>query len=259
VAVTCLEVRDVLPELALGVLVPRDRQEIERHLRWCAGCRKEAGELGDAAATIAFALPPIDAPEHLRELVVRDVKRAAGAPVKPRRTRAAASILAAAVAVASLGWGAVMAGRADRFEERANDAERRRNEAIALFGQLIDDPLAREDDRLDQTRLGRLTPTADGQGGGMALQLVSPNILDFSLVIVSGLDPRDAQRFPYHVEFENGAGDVVRAGRIDELDAEGHAEVFRQFTNRDLTGYTLVRVVDANGVVVLEGRAGAGL
>jgi hypothetical protein len=93
----------------------------------------------------------------------------------------------------------------------------------------------------------------------MALQLLSPRILDFSLVIVNGLDPRATDRLPYRVEFENGGGEVVRGGRIDELDAEGHAEVFRQFANRDLTGYTLVRVVDVDGVVVLEGRAGAGI
>jgi hypothetical protein len=258
--VTCLEVREFLPELAVGVLAPRHRDEVERHLRWCAGCRKEAGELGDAAATVAFALPPAELPDDLRERVVHDVKRAASAPVKPRRARtAAASVLAAAIAVGSLGWGTAMSQRADEFEQRANDAERRRNDAIALFVQLIDDPLAVEDDRLGQTRLGRLTPTADGQGGGMALQLVSPRLLDFSLVIVNGLDPRATDRMPYHVEFENGGGEVVRAGRIGELDAEGHAEVFREFANRDLRGYTLVRVVDADGMVVLEGRAGAGI
>jgi hypothetical protein len=258
--VTCLEVREVLPELALGVLPPRDREEVERHLRWCAGCRKEAGELGDAAATIAFAIPPVDAPEQLRERVVRDVERAAGGAGSPRRGRAAAAtILAAAVAVASLGWGVVMAGRADRFEERAEEANRRRTQALEIFGQFIDDPLALEDDRIDQTRLGRLTPTGDGQGGGMVLQLVSPDILDFSLVIVNGLDPQAKERMPYHVKFENGAGEVTRAGRIAELDDEGHADVFREFANRDLTGYTLVRIVDANGVVVLEGRAGAGI
>jgi hypothetical protein len=260
VAVTCLEVRELLPELAVGVLPPRDRQEVERHLRWCAGCRKEAGELGEAAATIAFALPPAELADELRERVVDDVKRAAGAPGRPQRARGvAASILTAAVVAASLGWGAVMAQRADRFEERANDAQRRRAEAIALFEQLIDDPLLLEGDRLDQTRLGRLAPTADGQGAGMALQLVRPRFFDFSLVVVNGFDPRAADRLPYHVEFENGAGDVVRAGRITELDAEGHAEAFREFANRDLTGYTLVRVVDANGVVVLEGRAGDGI
>ena len=257
---TCLEVRDLLPELAVGVLPARDRQEVERHLRWCAGCRKEAGELGDAAATIAFALPPADLPDALRERVVRDVKGAAGALRKPRRARAAAaSALAAAVALGSLGWGAVMANRADEFAQRAADANRARAQALELFRPILANPLVSEEDLNRQTRLGRLTPTEDGQGGGMALQLLSPRILDFSLVIVNGLDPRDADRVPYHVEFENGAGEVVRGGRITELDDEGHAEAFREFANRDLTGYTLVRVVDVDGVVVLEGRAGAGI
>jgi hypothetical protein len=258
--VTCLEVRELLPELAVGVLPARDREEVERHLRWCAGCRKEAGELGDAAATVAFALPPADLPDALRERVVRDVKGAAGAPPKPRRARAAAaSALAAAIALGSLGWGAVMANRADEFEQRAADANRQKTQAIEVFRSILANPLVPEEELNGQTRLGRLTPTEGGQGGGMALQLLSPRILDFSLVIVTGLDPRDTDRLPYRVEFENGGGEVVRGGRIDELDAEGHAEVFRQFANRDLTGYTLVRVVDVDGVVVLEGRAGAGI
>jgi hypothetical protein len=256
---SCLDVRELLPELALGVLPQRDRDDVERHLRWCAGCRKEAGELGDAAATVAFALPPVDAPEHLRAHVVRDVRRAAGAQGKPHRARrAAASILAAAVAAASLGWGAVMANRADRFEERAERANRLRNEALENFDAILAS-LALRDVSGYQTRLGRLAPTADGQGGGMVLQLMSPRRFDFSLVTVGGLDPRAAARMPYHVELQNGAGQRVRAGIIDELDADGHAEVFREFVNRDLTGYTLVRVVDANGVVVLEGLADAGL
>ena len=257
---TCLEVRELLPELAVGVLPARDREEVEQHLRWCAGCRKEAGELGDAAATIAFALPPADLPDALRERVVGDVKHAAGAPRKPRRARAAAaSTIAAAVALGSLGWGAVMANRADEFAQRAADANRQKTQALEVFRPILDNPLVPEEDLSRQTRLGRLTPTEDGQGGGMALQLLSPRILDFSLVIVTGLDPRATDRLPYRVEFENGGGEVVRGGRIDELDAEGHAEVFRQFANRDLTGYTLVRVVDADGLVVLEGRAGAGI
>lgn len=257
---TCLEVRELLPELALGVLPARDREEVERHLHWCAGCRKEAGELGDAAASVAFALPPADLPDALRERVVRDVKGAAGAPRKPRRARAAAaSALAAAIALGSLGWGAVMADRAGEFEQRAAEANRQRTQALEAFQTILANPLVPEEDLNRQTRLGRLTPTEDGLGGGMALQLLSPRILDFSLVIVNGLDPRDTDRLPYRVEFENGAGEVVRGGRIDELDAEGHAEVFRQFANRDLTGYTLVRVVDGDGVVVLEGRAGAGI
>lgn len=258
---TCLDVRELLPELAVGVLSAADRDEVDRHLHWCAGCRKEAAELGNAAATIAFALPPVEVPHGLRDRIVERVKRAAGAPGTPRRSRTAvASIVAAMVAVASLGWGAVMAGRADRFEERAERAEREAAAALERFVVAIRGviPPGQELPE-DQFHLGRLTPTADGQGGGAVLQLVSPNILDFTMVIVNGLDPQATGRLPYRVQLLNAAGQVLRAGRITELDADGGAEVFRQFASKDLTGYSTVRVVDAAGVVVLEGRADAGM
>jgi hypothetical protein len=258
--VNCLAVRELLPELAVGVLSAADREEVDRHLRWCAGCRKESAELGNAAATIAFALAPVEVPHGLRDRIVDGVKRAAGAPGTPRRARtAAASIVAAMVAVASLGWGAVMAGRADRFEDRAADAESRRRQALALFQTIIDQVIPGQELPPEQTRLGRLIPTAEGQGGGAVLQLVSPSVLDYSFVIVNGLDPDATGRLPYHVELVNAAGRVLRAGRIGELDADGGAEVFRQFSNKDLTGYSTVRVVDAAGVVVLEGGVDPGL
>jgi hypothetical protein len=46
---------------------------------------------------------------------------------------------------------------------------------------------------------------------------------------------------------------VLRAGRIDELDADGGADVFHEFKTADLSGYTTVTVVDASGEVVLSG------
>lgn len=252
---SCLDVRELLPELAVGVLSPGDREEVERHLQWCAGCRKEASELGQAAATIAFALVPAPVPKGLGERTVERVKRAAGAPGTPRRARtAAASIVAAMVAIASLGWGAAMAGRADRFAERAARAERDRiadlEEFQKVLSQIIPDVPLPE----DQTHLGRLSPTAEGQGGGAVLQLASPNLLDFTIVIVNGLDPDAVGRLPYRVQLVNAAGEVLRAGRIDELNADGGADVFHQFKSADLTGYTSVRVVDATGEVVLAGE-----
>lgn len=251
---SCLEVREHLPELALGVLPEDDRVPVERHLRWCAGCRKEAADLETATATLGFALEAAPAPEGLGDRIVARVPRASGAPVAPRRTRMAAGAVAAAlVAVASLGWGAVMAGRAERFADRAERAEREQLAALERFQRAVSQVFPGQDVHDSDMHLGQLAPVAARPGGGAALQLVSPTILDFSMVIVSGLDPADAGALPYRVRLENARGEVLRAGRIDELDADGSAEVFHQFKTQDLTGFTTVSVVDASGQVVLTG------
>jgi hypothetical protein len=264
--VNCLAVRELLPELAVGVLPPRDRQEVERHLRWCAGCRKESSDLGGAAATIGFALEPAPIPPALGERVVERVRRAAGRRGTPRRIRTtAAAIVAAMIAVASLGWGAVMAGRADRFEDRAQRAQQERSAAIADFEELFDqlEQLRRQlipglPAEEDETRRGLLVPAPGGLGGGAVLRLVSPTTIDFTLVIVNGLDPRAAERLPYRIQLFNAQGEMLRAGRIEELDADGGAVVFRQYEHDDLTGFTTVRVVDATGAPVLTGAIDQG-
>lgn len=250
---TCLEVREQLPEMAVGVLVAADRERVEQHLRWCAGCRKEAADLGHAAATLAFALEPASVPAGLGDRVVARVGRAAGSRATPRRARmAAAAVVAALVAVASLGWGAVMAGRADRFAERAERAEREQAAALERFQRVLAGVIPGQELPDDETHLGQLAPVAAGSGGGAVLQLISPTILDFVMVIVNGLDPDEAS-MPYRVRLANERGEVLRAGRIDELDADGGAEVFHQFKTADLTGFDTVTVVDATGAVVLSG------
>ena len=251
---TCLEVRDLLPELAVGVLAPEERERVERHLRWCAGCRKEAADLGNAAATFAFALAPAAVPQGLRERIVERIERAAGRPGMRRRLRTtAASLVAALVAVGSLGWGAVMAGRAERFEERAVVAEQRQVEALEQFRKILSGIFPAGDIPTSETHLAQLSPTVDGQGGGAVLQLVSPRLIDFSIVIVNGLDPRAAGRLPYRVQLVNASGNVLRAGVIDALNDEGGGEVYHQFDTKDLNGYTTVRVLDATDTVVLTG------
>ena len=249
---TCLEVRELLPEHAIGVLGEPDRERIRRHLEWCAGCRKEAGALGQAAATLAFALAPAPVPEGLGERVVARVRRAAGVPGTRRRVRtAAASLIAASVAFASLGWGAVMAGRADRFEVRAEQAERAQHAAIERFQTVLSQVIPSDSVSSSDTYLGQLTPVAAGTGGGFGLQLVSPEILDFVMVIVNGLD--DPDRLPLRVWLVNADGRELRGGRIDELDANGGAEVYHEFKTRGLGGFTTVNVVDRAGEVVLTG------
>lgn len=249
---TCLEVRELLPEHAIGVLGEADHERIQRHLDWCAGCRKEAGDLGQAASTLAFALAPAPVPEGLGERVVARIRRAAGAPgTRRRRARTAASLVAATVAFASLGWGAVMAGRADRFADRAERAERAQEAAIEQFQTVLSQVIPSDSVSSSETHLGQLRPVAAGTGGGFALQLVSPEILDFVMVIVNGLD--DPDRLPLRVWLVNDKGRELRGGRIDELDANGGAEVYHEFSTQGLGGFTTVNVVDRAGEVVLTG------
>jgi putative zinc finger protein len=250
--VNCVAVRDQLPELAVGVLSPREQVSLERHLEWCAGCRKEAAELGQAAATFAFALAPGPLPAGLEDRVVADVGRAVARPRTGRRTRTAiAAVLAAAIAVASLGWGAVMAGRAQRFAERAAQAEQAKSQALDQFQRVLDTLPFQA--RADETHLGQLAPTpAIQRGGGAVLQLVSPTRLDFVVVIVNGL-PSDPSLAPYRVTLKDARGRVLQGGTIAKLDADGGGQAFRQFRNTDLTGFTTVLVRDASGRLVLKG------
>ena len=251
----CLQVRELLPELAVGVLSPEDRRAVEQHLQWCAGCRKEANELGSAAASFAFALAPAPVPTGLGEHVVARVRHAAGAPGSRRRMHTAvATIIAAMVAVSGLGWGAVMAGRADRFAERAQQALRSKKLALEQFQKVLAGAgLPSSEVPTNDTHLGQLAPTSGTRvGGGAVLQLVSPTTLDFTIVIVNGLDPNDAGAFPYRVTLRNPQGEVLRAGTITALDNDGGADVFHQF-NLDLTGFTDVEVTDARGELVLRG------
>ncbi len=249
---TCLEVRELLPEHAIGVLGELEHERIQRHLQTCAGCRKEAGDLGQAASTLAFALAPVPVPEGLDDRVVARVRRAAGAPGTRRRARTATvALVAAALVFASLGWGAVMAGRAERFADRAAQAQREQAVAIEHFQQVLGNVIPGGSLSDNETHIGQLAPVAAGTGGGFALQLVSPRILDFVMVIVNGLD--DPSVLPLRVQLVNERGRVLRAGRIDTLDANGGAEVYHQFQTKGLGGFTTVNVVDPAGRLVLTG------
>jgi len=137
--------------------------------------------------------------------------------------------------------------------ERAAQAERSQAEALERFQHVVSQVIPSEAVSESDMHLGQLSPVSTGTGGGFVLQLVSPTILDFSMVIVNGLDPAATELLPYRVRLVDVDGDELRAGRIDELDADGGAEVFHQFKRADLTGFTTVVVVDAIGDVVLSG------
>ena len=245
----CGAVRDRLPEHALGV-GGRDAEAVDRHLAWCAACRKESRDLQGAVASLAYTLAPAEPDPALEERVVAAVQNASGRRRTPHRRGRLATVaaLTAVLAVMGLGWGAVMAGRVARLSDEADrSAEQRRIE----FGQFVDlfkgSPFS---DPATEAFLGSLRSAPGLAGSGAAMTLVSPTSDDQAVVDVTGLQPR-RRSLPYRVMVQSPR-ETLRLGDIAELDADGHATVVR-ITNRDLRDFDRIVVRDARGRVVLHG------
>jgi hypothetical protein len=254
--VNCTNVRERLAEHALGALPARDAAPVDRHLDWCAACRKEAGEFHRASATLGFALAPHDPPGGLEQSITASVhdavsRRDRRPSVPPRRSRLTlVAALAAMLAVLGTGWGAVMAGRAARSDRVAQDEISRSQTAVQRFRDLLTS--SEFGDPEDEVFLGTLGPATQGGGGGSALTLISPSIIDMAIVLVNGVPPETRERLPFVVRLRGG-GRVLTVGRIDKdgLDDSGAGIVMREFD--DLTGYDSVVVRDAGGDVVMSG------
>ena len=244
----CLAVRERIPEYVLSTLPHEEGLFVERHLGWCAACRKEADELRAGAASIGLALPQADPPPSLEERVVLRLRRDANrSGPRARRFRGllASTVAAAMVAVLALGWGAAMFARGERAKEREREAEVQAQEYLSRLRVLIQHlPGPRTDIRQVQ-----LSPRPRLRGGGAALVLVSPRVQDWVFVIVGGL-PKGS--LPYRVSIANPKGIVRPVGKVRRLDEGGGAEVFHEFRG-DLRSFTRVLVRDRTGKLILHG------
>jgi hypothetical protein len=254
--VTCLAVRERLGEHALGVLPEADRPVVDRHLEWCAACRKEAAELRRAAATLAYSVAPVEPPMGLEDRVVGAVRRAAGLrrASAPRRSRvAAAGVLAAMLALSGLGWGAVMAGRAERARVQVESARIEQAEAVANFQELIAE--LEGADPANIIELATLLSPRNRAGTGDALVLLSPSTDDLVFVMLRGLTEVREARLPLTVTLvSDEAGELV-VGRIAALDAAGGGGVYRIF-DLNLRSFDAIVVRDSEDRVLLNGGLG---
>jgi hypothetical protein len=256
--VSCSSVRDRLAERSLGILGSSDAVSMERHLQWCAACRKEADELDGAAAVLAYATAPATPAPELEDHVASAVQQRAsrghhGHGAAARRSRlAVAAVAAAMVAVLGLSWGAVMAGKAARSAEIAQRATQNQATVAARF-ELLLQSLPFHDPK-NQVLIGRLAPST-GTGGGSAITLMSPTIMDMSVVMLSQLPPPAAHTLPYEVRLQGPRLPDLLVGKIARLDSGGNAIISHNFTG-SLAGYERVVVRDAKGKVILSGDLG---
>jgi anti-sigma-K factor RskA len=93
---TCAEVREFAPELALGILGGAERAEVVLHVNGCARCQAYVAELTEAADAIPQLVPEAEPPPGFEARVLHRL----GADRRRSRRRWAASIAAVAAAVA---------------------------------------------------------------------------------------------------------------------------------------------------------------
>ena len=249
----CLGVRERLPEHALGVLSPAERGALDRHLEWCAACRKEAGELGRAAATLAYSVAPVDPPDELEDRVVDAIRGAAGARrlASPRRSRvAAAAVLAAVLALTGLGWGAVMAGRADRLQDQIRAVREQQEQGIANLQKVIESLEGADPENI--VEVTTLESPRGRPGRGEAIVLLSPSSDDFALVALTGLTGLRDRQFPLDVLLLTDGGGAAPIGEVSSLDPTGGVTLNR-WSVGSLRDYDAIEVRDARGRVLLRG------
>src|SRR2546423_1549906 len=97
---SCAEVREFAPELALGILGGAERAEVVLHVNGCARCQAYVGELTEAADAIPQLVPEAEPPTGFEARVPPRLEE--GRRRSRRRWFAAVAAVAAAAAIISV-------------------------------------------------------------------------------------------------------------------------------------------------------------
>ena len=132
----CEEVRELAPELALGIVDGEQRGRALEHLAECPDCRRRVDELSEVADELLLLAPHREPPVGFESKVLGEV---IPAPPKRRRRRRlalvltpAAAALAAAAVTLGVVWNDVQKGQ--NYENTLQKANGREFEAYSLYG-----------------------------------------------------------------------------------------------------------------------------
>ena len=252
----CLAVRERLPEHAVASLPQRDAAGVEGHLAWCAACRKEAAELGEAAATLAFAAAPVEPPSTLEEDVVGGVqRRSRRQSATHRRLRmasavaVAATIIAVAVTASNLWFGPSVVAGPDHPGANGIDIQRAEQRAQQRFERVLNGFQSTPPG--EGGRFAALVAPRNRPGRGWGFVMLSRG-KDVAGVRLLDLDTGKGA-LPYSVWVNYGLGGRIRIGDISSLDQAGAAEMFAR-VDIDLRDASRFVVRRADGAVALSGR-----
>jgi hypothetical protein len=243
-------VRERLAEYALGQIDDAGVREVERHLEECAGCRREAEELRDAAATVAFDLPTVAPPTSLGARVIASVVRASA----PRRRTsgrvvrvvAAGALAAALVAGASIAWAVSSTHRADQLRSDLS----RRTTQVGTLSKLLSD-LRGQKIVAGQVYGAQLTPPSRSAGGGGAAVIVAPARSQAMLFVDVNVPP--TPKAPLHVMLQDAHGTWVAGTLVRSAEGDYVLKHSPRFFSKDLSGVSAVLVVDQTGKTLLVG------
>jgi hypothetical protein len=254
-----VEVRDRLTEHALGVLDGDAVWQVERHLEWCAGCRKEATELFEGVETVSVSLPKVKPPPSLEDRVVREVLTAAGRRPGSGRRRTVRVLAAAALAAAIFALGAMSWGFAERRQARdyAAEAQKALSSKAGLAALVAN--FQAQFHAAGKVFQAELHPGPErGQTAGPAVVFAASNGRGFALVQV--VTPLPAANGPYAVELVDAKGDTLVVGALDRRpDGDYVLADLNLATDPSRTGavdlarLTGLNVVDGSGRPVLTG------
>lgn len=118
----CAEVRELAPEMALGIIGGPQRADALQHASECGPCRALVGELSEAADALPLLAAEAEPPPGFEERVLSALK----APRRRTRRRVAAALAVAAAATAIVSIAGV------RIVESVQDTDASRTAASAV-------------------------------------------------------------------------------------------------------------------------------